>query len=573
MTLELRPLGVACNLSCTYCYQDPQRDSGNVRQPYDLERMKAALTQAGGPFLLFGGEPLLVPIADLEELWRWGHERHQKNGIQTNGALIDDQHMELFKKYDVDVGISIDGPGELNDLRWNGSLEKTRAATARTEAAIERLCREWRPPGLIVTLHRGNATAEKLPVLHQWLLRLDGLGIKSVRLHLLEVDAPGVRQHHALSPRENVEALRSMAALQGQLEQVRFDMLAEMKRLLMGDDKRTSCVWHACDPYTTESVRGIEGNGQSSNCGRTNKDGIDFTKAKESGYERYLALYETPREHGGCKGCRFFLMCKGQCPGTAIDGDWRNRTEHCEVWMSIFTDLERQLVRGGQTPLTLVPVRRWLEVRMQAEWAAGRNPSIASLPRREPATTQQRPRFCRVSWVSDAARDLWSPRIERIAALQGEWALLQAARGEVAVPDCCRVSRELLPTVTVVAEPHCNVLLRRLGVYAVQHRPCSFDCAASAAIGRANVALLREAGYGVEAGWLEEILSFAVSWTALHGIAEIRTPVFRFITETEYTLDRRVLHVPGVTEVVAAGKGLGFPYQVPRRAAQLRVVS
>ena len=79
-------------------------------------------------------------------------------------------------------------------------------------------------------------------------------------------------------------------------------------------------------------MQGIEGTDQRSNCGRTNKDGIDFVKSDREGFERYLALYYTPQEYGGCKDCRFFLMCKGQCPGTAIDRDWRNRTEHCEVW-------------------------------------------------------------------------------------------------------------------------------------------------------------------------------------------------------------------------------------------------
>jgi len=34
-----------------------------------------------------------------------------------------------------------------------------------------------------------------------------------------------------------------------------------------------------------------------------------------------VALAATPHAHGGCRDCRFFLMCKGQCPGTAIDGD------------------------------------------------------------------------------------------------------------------------------------------------------------------------------------------------------------------------------------------------------------
>ena len=34
----------------------------------------------------------------------------------------------------------MDGPGELNDGRWAGTLGRTRDATAKTEAAIERLC-------------------------------------------------------------------------------------------------------------------------------------------------------------------------------------------------------------------------------------------------------------------------------------------------------------------------------------------------------------------------------------------------------------------------------------------------
>src|SRR6185295_1144419 len=115
MGVELRPLGVSCNIGCSYCYQNPQRDAGNVAQSYDLERMKAAVERQGGPFTLFGGEPLLVPLPDLEELFRWGHEKYGGSSIQTNGALISDAHIRLFKTYNVDVGVSVDGPGLLND--------------------------------------------------------------------------------------------------------------------------------------------------------------------------------------------------------------------------------------------------------------------------------------------------------------------------------------------------------------------------------------------------------------------------------------------------------------------------
>jgi uncharacterized protein len=115
--VEVRPLGVTCNIQCQYCYQNPQRDAGNQLRAYDVDRMLAAIEQEGGPFTLFGGEALMVSKADLETLWAWGFERFGTNGIQTNGTLIDDDHIRLFKRYRVDVGISIDGPGELNDVR------------------------------------------------------------------------------------------------------------------------------------------------------------------------------------------------------------------------------------------------------------------------------------------------------------------------------------------------------------------------------------------------------------------------------------------------------------------------
>src|SRR4029453_4931576 len=188
MTVELRPLGVRCNIQCQYCYQNPQRDAGNVLRAYDLDRMKTAIEQEGTDFVLFGGEPLMVPEPDLEALWAWGFQKFGKNGIQTNGTLITKNHIRMVKQYGVQVGISVDGPGELNDVRWVGSLAATREATARTHAAIERLCRERLPPGLLVTLHRVNATRDRLPRMHDWLRRVQALGVTSARLHVLEVE-------------------------------------------------------------------------------------------------------------------------------------------------------------------------------------------------------------------------------------------------------------------------------------------------------------------------------------------------------------------------------------------------
>jgi len=376
MSVELRPLGVKCNIQCQYCYQNPQRDAGNVLHSYDIQTMKDSIEKAGGGFTLFGGEALLVPEKDLEELWSWGLEKYGYNGMQTNGTLINENHIRMFKKYKVHVGISVDGPGELNDVRWNGTLERTRTATAKTHAAIEKMCSEGIPPSIIITLHRANGTKEKLSIMHDWLRHLDKRGVLSARLHILEVENRMIREKYALSIEENIEAFMSFAHLEKELNNLKLDVFNDMRKMLMGHDKHITCVWNACDSYTTDAVQGVEGNGQTSNCGRTNKDGIDFTKSDTQGFERYMALYHTPQEYNGCKGCRFFLMCKGQCPGTSIDGDWRNRTEHCDIWMTLYRYLEEQIVSAGQFPLSLSPLRPKIEQLFLSTWTSGRNTTI-----------------------------------------------------------------------------------------------------------------------------------------------------------------------------------------------------
>lgn len=701
MSVELRPLGVSCNIGCRYCYQNPLRDAGNLRQKYDLEKMKEAVRRAGRPFTLFGGEPLLLNLRDLEHLLAWGHEEYGYSQLQTNGSLVTAEHLELFRRYRVRLGISIDGPGELNDARWAHSAAKTRATTKRVEQLVEDLAADpVLRPGLIVTLHRGNATGDKLPRMNDWFRHLDRVGVRSVRLHLLEVDDESVRSGYALSPRENAEALLNFVELESELEGIEFDVVGEIEQLLLGDDSEVSCVWRACDPYTTEAVRGVEGNGQSSNCGRTNKDGVDFTKADEHGFERGVALYHTPQEHGGCQGCRFFLMCKGQCPGTAIDGDWRNRTEHCGVWMTLFTHVERRLLTRGETPLTLSTARKGLERRLVAEWRSGHNPPIGSLRpkdaepswqvRKRPADEggvryldHSMPAFRRCSWVSDAARSLWEERFRRIEkaiatlAILGvvdgrspcamievrpEWSYAfgqlaaahdlalavlqrgQARRGQPPQPgmpasaplpdgvpaldvlavgtprqvgELHRLHRqglfdeleELLgypfecrafahrvyedmglrdpvwsmalatPSAdagatarSVGCAPHSNFLLASIGLAPTPFQPTSFDCPHAAASFEELVASGRRRGFAVEMDWLTEMLCWPMQWSALHGIAETKTPVLKISSDTDATADKLTLTYLGTADVALAAQGLGFPYR-PARQRRRKVVN
>ncbi len=614
MTIELRPLGIKCNLACHYCYQNPQRDAGNQRQSYDLEKMKAAALKTGGPFNLFGGEPLLIPLDDLEHLFAWGLETYGSNGIQTNGVLITSQHIDLFRRYKVSVGISIDGPGSLNDARWNRGLQRTRKSTAQVENVIAQLCREYQPPGIIVTLHKGNATSDKLPQMAEWMLSLDAMGIKSVRLHLLEVDHKLVQEKLALSKKENVEALLVFANLEENLKNIQFDLFREMEYLLEGQDGKASCTWRACDPYTTSAVQGIEGNGQTSNCGRTNKEGIGFIKADLAGYERQVALHKTPQSEKGCGECRFFLMCKGQCPGTAIDGDWRNRTEHCEVWKSLFSVIEKRMIISGKVPLTIQPQRFDLEKRMVEYWQRGRNPSVGWLlkvmekqgPSSEQAIAANSKNPPRISWVSEKAREIWQPRFTQLQPMLEDMTVYMAKEQQ----DHCSVRlvpgssfhrlmnlatehglgaailpKEVLPnaiaikpgegrmgvfiagTPSAVAKAQKSHKLLDLpeGYLEAQHAPLAPLGISALQTSEQWLKIAENHGYTQEVSWLRECASWSTSWSILHGILEIKTPVFKMCIQANAEADAQEIQHIGVSKVAGSTTGLSFPYAAPTK--------
>jgi radical SAM protein with 4Fe4S-binding SPASM domain len=505
--------------------------------------------------------------------------------------------------------------------------------------------------------------------------------VRIVRLHLLEVDHADVRDAYALTAEENLAAIDSFADLDRELPDVKFDVFEDMRLMLLGKDDSTTCVWNACDPYTTRAVRGVEGNGQKTNCGRTNKDGIDFAKAPVEGFERYIALYHTPQSDGGCKGCRFFLMCKGQCPGTALRNDWRNRSEHCEVWMTAYARIERELIEDGSEPLSVSPLRESLESHFLKNWAAGRNTIMADALRspiesNTPPIAAARipesahpfpdrldftlPSFTRASWVSDSTREVWGPRIDRIRAAIQEMAWRSvafnirecaiviaplehmqrpdgapwysagltalplstvAANGTIRVavgrqsalddlsharetaniqrigqlighPDCCREfhrdlterQRLLDPTwalamategkpdgrlIQVSGQSLSNPLWRWLGLNPAFQLPCRFDCQKTVEIAERLAVAAKAAGFAEEFNWMAEILSWPVEWTALHGIAEIRTPILKISTSTDATAGTYTVRRSGDRYPVEGARGVRFPYRQEEQSALL----
>jgi SAM-dependent methyltransferase len=116
----------------------------------------------------------------------------------------------------------------------------------------------------------------------------------------------------------------------------------------------------------------------------------------------------------------------------------------------------------------------------------------------------------------------------------------------------------------VAGPPEANILWRWMGVRPVPHLPCRFDCEASVELGRRFVTTGRQAGFGEEMDWMLEILSWPVEWSALHGIAEIKTPVLKVSARTDATATKYTVRRHGAAYPVEGAQGLKFPYQIPR---------
>lgn len=111
-----------------------------------------------------------------------------------------------------------------------------------------------------------------------------------------------------------------------------------------------------------------------------------------------------------------------------------------------------------------------------------------------------------------------------------------------------------------IGPKECNILWRWTGVRAVSHLPCSFDCTHTYNQAVDNIKFGRQLGFDQEMDWLEQILDWPVQWSALHGIAEIKTPILKISSRTDATADLVIVDRQGFSYPDEGASGTIFPY-------------
>ncbi|MCK5851559.1 anaerobic sulfatase maturase [bacterium] len=123
-----KPIGPVCNLACKYCfYLEKQHlfpDNEKYRMTDETLEIFIKNNIETNPaqeinFAWQGGEPTLMGIdffkkaVELQKQYSDG--RKISNAFQTNGIVFDDEWCEFLAENHFLVGISIDGPPEIND--------------------------------------------------------------------------------------------------------------------------------------------------------------------------------------------------------------------------------------------------------------------------------------------------------------------------------------------------------------------------------------------------------------------------------------------------------------------------
>lgn len=362
-----------CQGGCRSCYERRIRKTqGHVA--YDLEAMLATLKREAeketpesrrkySAPCVHGGEPLLFLPDDLRKILKTMFELYGRTTIQTNGVLITDEHLEMFKEYKTSVGVSIDGDtAELNRGRWNDDnlpAIKIQELTDRTMENMKRAHEAGLCVSAIVLLRRYNATVGRLPELERFLLRLEGMGITSIRTNEVIVFEDEFRDEE-LTPEELGTAFEYLAELCFEKpERQWYPHRDVVKMLTEGGD--STCTFNGCDVWKTGAERAIMEDGAIGVClkGGAALDGIQALATDINGAERRLALPAIPQELGGCQGCEFWGLCSGGCPGAGIDNDWRSRTRFCEAYKRLFLHV-RSRIKGLMPKMELAdPKKRW----------------------------------------------------------------------------------------------------------------------------------------------------------------------------------------------------------------------
>lgn len=377
---EIRePIGVmwktvseSCNLACDYCYYSTcggkpgkiDRIDPDVLEKFIAEYM--AMSRGAASFAWQGGEPLLAGLDFFEEVVTL-QAKHApphtaiSNALQTNGTLITDRFAQFFKTYRFLIGVSVDGPKHIHDMRRVDASGK--GSHERVMQGLSILRKHGVEFNVLTVIHENNVgQAKELFAFYEQ----EGIDfvqfIPCMSFQSQRVDQPG---EYAVTPQQYGEFLCEAFDFwynEGQPHMsIRFfdNMLS-----VYAHREAEACIHRQRCGKTLV----LEQNGDAYPCdfyihsdwklGNVGSDSLQDILAHPL-YDSFLHMKPNLPEH--CKSCPWLHLCYGGCPRNRKWDEFRTQSSRdyfCESYQQVYayahermtllaTNIRKQLFRQG----------------------------------------------------------------------------------------------------------------------------------------------------------------------------------------------------------------------------------
>ena len=337
-----------CNLKCDYCYIYNQKQIAlNSRTELNMNEMiidtflnkyiKYLNSQkiAEAHLQFYGGEPLCnwpivkYCIAEAKKVFPF------EFSIITNGTLLTEEMMDYFEKYDIGLGVSLDGLKEVTDIHRRFKVGET-SVYDTVLANIKKLTQRKIRLALSVTV-----TEELLAHRAEVLDNLSKLGVNNINYNLLHthVFEPNIFQHYSDATDFLIESHNKLHNLK-----ISDDRISRKIRSFV----EGTFYFADCEAFSANQVVLWPGGDMSVCQSEFNKQRIHLGNITTNTFEdiannkkRLNIKNKLPIFNEGCIDCPYISLCGGGCALQAqeiaefrgIDKPFCLHTEKLFIWL------------------------------------------------------------------------------------------------------------------------------------------------------------------------------------------------------------------------------------------------
>jgi uncharacterized protein len=353
-TLILKLVGY-CDLACRYCY-DYRAETYSRRMSEEVARQAIldSLSRSGPSLkiLFHGGEPLLA-VELIRSLVPFAQEAARNAGrevrfsVQTNGRHLSAETADFLIDNHFTVGVSLDGPMEVNDrFRVDHS---GRGRFAEIEGILTSNPRLLAHVGVLTTVTRANAAT-----LLETARYVRDLGIGSWDATLFQPLGRGADTLE-FAPDTDV-VIRSYLDLFDAVEAGEFDQMTVFPvlrylRNVLSNQRHSMCLRDGCGAARDLVSISVDGTIQSCDCigdpalTLGQMDGAGIAAALETPVADAIRGRSTA-SLSPCQDCDWRSFCGGTC--LARSGLERIDEVECQISLALFPEIFRRLANSDR---------------------------------------------------------------------------------------------------------------------------------------------------------------------------------------------------------------------------------